>query len=156
MSDQYPRQPVLDGTGLKIGIAAARFNTELTEALFRRVQSLLETAGADLVTVRVPGSLELPFAASTLAGEATPDAIVVLGVVVAGETQHHEHIAYATSYGVQKVALEKGVPVINGILVTEDLEQAEARTRGKVDKGYHIAQAAIEMARLNKNRGNSS
>lgn len=148
MSDHYPTSEKHDGQGLKIGIACARFNADLTEALLARVTDALHSAGATCHTLMVPGSLELPYALQELARRGQSHALIALGVVVAGDTNHHEHIAYATSYGLQKVALEARIPVINGILVTENREQAEARTRGPVDKGGHFAAAAMEMARL--------
>lgn len=148
MSDQYPEHASSDGAGIHIGIACARFNAELTMALHERVAKALRAAGATAETLWVPGSLELPFAVQRLALSGRCQAVIALGVVVAGDTNHHEHIAQATSYGLQKVALDCRIPVINGIIVTHNREQAEDRTLGRVDKGGHFAQAALEMARL--------
>lgn len=151
MSDAYPVAREEGGDGLRIGIAAARFNEELVHPLLERVEAVLKAAGAEVRAIRVPGSLELPYAAMKLAESERFDALVVLGVVIAGDTRHHEHIADATGYGIQKVSLEKGIPIVNGILVTETREQAEARTTGSVDKGGHFGQAALELAHLNRN-----
>ncbi len=151
MSDGYPTPLEEDGTGLTIGIAAARFNDDLVGPLLERVASVLAASRAAVHTVRVPGSLELPYAALKMAGSKRFDALVVLGVVIAGETRHHEHIADATGYGIQKVSLEQRIPIVNGILVTENREQAEARTTtGMVDKGGHFGRAALELARFQR------
>lgn len=151
MSDDFPKNDNLQAEGLTIGVVSARFNYRLVQELRDRVTGILEEAGAIVVSREVPGSLELPFAAAKLAGQDPMDAVIVLGVVIAGDTQHHEHIAAATSYGIQKVSLEKEIPVINGILVTESREQAESRTIGTIDKGAHFAQAAVEMAAFHRN-----
>lgn len=151
MSDDYPKNENLEATGYTIGVVSARFNYRLVQAMTGRVVEILKGAGAQVTASEVPGSWELPFAASQMAQNSSPHAVIVLGVVIAGDTQHHEHIAYATSYGIQKVSLETGVPVINGILITDNREQAEARTIGSIDKGAHFAQAAVEMAQFRKN-----
>ncbi len=137
-----------DGAGLKVLIVAAKFNDDLVAPLAGSVEAALRAQGCEVSIRRVPGSWELPYAAQVLASARDIDAVVAIGIVIAGDTRHHEHIADATGYGIQEAALRTGVPVINGIIVTETREQAEARSTGDIDKGLHFARAAIEMARF--------
>lgn len=148
MSRELPTHELPDGQGLHIAVVSARFNPEMTQALAGRVEACLREAGATSELIRVPGSWELPLGAQIAARTGRFDAVVALGVVVAGDTRHHEHIADATGWGIQEVALKEHIPVINGILVTETEAQARARTLGEVDKGFHFAVAALEMGRL--------
>ncbi len=147
MSKAIPSGDLPDGNGLTVGIVAARFNEEMVNALMGRVVACLESVGAKVITSRVPGSWELPFAAQEQALTGEFQAIVALGVVVAGDTRHHEHIAITTGWGITEVSLKHRVPVLNGILVTETEQQAYDRTLGDNDKGYHFAKAALEIAR---------
>jgi 6,7-dimethyl-8-ribityllumazine synthase len=151
MSLDGPSDTPIDGAGLRIGIAAARFNGTLVEALLARARAQLATAGApEPEVVRVPGSSELPVAAALMAGSGRFDALLALGVVIAGATRHHEIIADSTAAAFQQLALETGVPVINGVIVTENASQAEERAAGPIDRGGEFARAALEMASLGK------
>jgi 6,7-dimethyl-8-ribityllumazine synthase len=103
----------------------------------------------DLVTVDVPGAFELPLAAKTLALSGRFDAVVALGVVIQGETDHYEHIAREASAGLAAVSRDTEVPVGFGLLTVRDLAQAEERSRpGSGNKGAEAARAAIAMAAL--------
>lgn len=140
----------LDGTGLKIAIVAARFNAELTDALLADCEEGLREAGVaadDVRSIRVPGSFELPIAAAVLANQKAYDAIICLGAIIKGETRHDHYIADAVANGLTRVALDHRLPVIFGVLTTEDKAQAEARSLGGRKKGYEAAMSAIETVR---------
>ena len=149
MSQDKPQPTDLDGRDLWFAVVAARYNGELVDALLERVRRTLRDARvpADhLKVVRVPGSAEVPYAAHMLAMTGEHDCVIGLGVVVAGETPHHEIIAQSTASAFQDSALRSEVPIINGIIVTLDRAQAEARCRGTLDRGAEFARAALEMA----------
>lgn len=132
--------------GLRVAVVAARYNPALADALTASVEQALRSARARSHTVRVPGSMEVPWAAHRLAASGHWDAIVALGVVIAGDTRHHEHIALITGPALQDTARLTGVPIINGILVVESPAQAEARVRGELRRGPEFAAAALAMA----------
>ena len=123
----------LDGTGLRIGIVIARFNREITSRLLTGATAALSRHGVteDRVTVvSVPGSFEIPLVASKMAGSGCHNAVVCLGAVIRGETDHYQHIAEAASHGVARAGLDTGVPVVFGVLTTDTFEQALARAGG--------------------------
>lgn len=136
-----------DGRGLKIGIVAARWNQAITDRLVEGASRRLEEVGVDEVTVlRVSGALELPLGAKKLA-EAGCDAVVAIGTVVKGETDHYEIVVRESSRGVARVALDTGVPVANAILAVHDYELAVERAgSGDTNKGAEAAEAAVETA----------
>jgi 6,7-dimethyl-8-ribityllumazine synthase len=145
--------PLLDGTGLRIAVACGRFNDGITMRLLDGVQRGLEAVGvqADAVTVMwVPGAFELPVAAKELARTGAVDAVICLGCVIRGDTSHYEIVAGEAARGIQAVALETGVPIIFGVLTTENLDQALARSEaaGGHNVGEESAAAAVEMAKL--------
>lgn len=151
MSLAAPPSSAIDGAPFRIGLAAARFNRRLVNALLQQVRTHLRAAGVKakkLAVVRVPGSNELPAAVQLLARRAKFDALVALGVLIRGDTLHFEFIAAAAAHGLQRVALDEHVPVINGIIVAETRAQAEARCLGKISRGAEFARAALEMAAL--------
>jgi 6,7-dimethyl-8-ribityllumazine synthase len=151
MSLDAPQELLIDGTPFKVGIVAARFNARLTDALLNQVAEALRKAGVkkkNLSILRVPGSNELPIAAQLLAQKRRPDVIVALGVLIRGDTIHYELIADATTQALQRVALDARIPVINGVVVAENLKQAEARCLGKINRGGEFAGSALEMAAL--------
>jgi 6,7-dimethyl-8-ribityllumazine synthase len=153
MSLDAPTQLSIDGTAFKVGIAAARFNARLTDALLDQVVAQLRAAGVkkkNLHVVRVPGSNELPSAAQLLAARQKLDAIVALGVLIRGGTIHYELIAESATSGLQRVALDAKIPVINGVVVAENLKQAEERCLGKINRGGEFASSALEMAALKR------
>ena len=134
-----------DAAGLKVGVAAATFNAEITDGLLDGALSVLDDA--EVVLVRVPGSFELPLVARTLI-EGGCEAVVALGAVVLGETDHYEHIARETARGLQDVMLSTGVPVGFGVLTVRDPEHARSRSLpGPGNKGTEAAEAAVRTAR---------
>ena len=143
----------LDASGLKIGIVVSRFNVFITEHLLSGAIDELVTRGADendIEVIRVPGAFEIPLAAKKLCSRGH-DVIVCLGAVIRGGTPHFEYIASEAARGVASVAMEAEIPVMFGVLTTDDLEQAADRAGGKCgNKGSEAALAAIEMATLYK------
>lgn len=141
--------PKIDASGYRYAIAASRFNKELVDALVRDAVETLHGCGVDAENVRlvrVPGAAELPHVCNMLAQTEQYDAIIALGVVIRGETPHHEIIAHSTAAALQNVALSTTVPMINGIIVANTREQAVARTKGEIARGGEFAEAAMEMA----------
>lgn len=138
-----------DASGLRIAVAVARYNQEISEGLLRAAVASLERmgcAGDRLSVVWVPGAVELPLAAQRLAR--THDAVVSLGCVIKGETAHFEHVASQCAAGLQRVALDTGKPIAFGVLTTYDRAQAEARSGEEGNKGAEAAETAVEMANL--------
>ena len=144
----------LDGKGLHIGVVQARFNTEVTDALWQACHAELLRLGVaeQAVThVSVPGALEVPLALQCLARSKAPqfDALIALGCIIRGETYHFELVANESGSGVTRVGLDHHIAIANAILTTENLAQAEHRQH---DKGRDAARVAVEMARLLKPR----
>jgi 6,7-dimethyl-8-ribityllumazine synthase len=142
----------LDARGLRFGIVAARYNSELADALVANCLDMLAKAGADLRksrVVRVPGSFEISAAASKLAKSRKYDCIIGLGVILQGETSHAHHIADAVAHGLTNVAIQTNVPAVFGIVSANTLAQGRVRCLSKQhNRGRDAAQTAIEMARL--------
>jgi 6,7-dimethyl-8-ribityllumazine synthase len=142
--------PDLRGAGLRIGIVVARFNEEVGQALLASCTAALAKQGVPASAVRVvsvPGALEIPLALQKLANTGKFDALIALGAVIRGETYHFEVVANESASGITTVALDSGVPIANGILTTDNDDQAMARVK---EKGADCALAAIEMANLLK------
>lgn len=141
--------PDLSGAELSIAVVVSRFNEDVSKRLLRGALGALEERGVqDPDVYWVPGALELPVTALTLAEKGGHDAIVCLGCVVRGETFHFEIVAGQAAAGIMQVQLDTGVPVTFGVLTTEDRDQAFARSGPKNNKGAEAAEAAIEMANL--------
>ena len=144
---------MLDAKGLKIGLVVSRFNSFLTEQLVKGAEDAFVRLGGDeknLVLVRVPGAYEIPLAAKKLAAKKV-DAIVALGAVVQGATAHADLINETTARAFNQISLETGVPVLDGVVSAENLEQAVERCGTKQgNKGFAAMQAAIEMANVMK------
>ena len=159
MSLDAPTTLRVSGAGLRFGVAAARFNEALVDALLGRLDAALADAGVrakDLTVIRVPGSHEVPWAAGQLAASRRFDVVVALGVLIGGDTNHHEMVGQSVSHALQRVALDTGVPVINGVIVTDTLAQARARCTGRINRGAEFAHAALEMAALKRQLGGKS
>ena len=139
--------------GLKVAIVVSRFNSFLTEQLVKGAVDAFVRMGGDekaLTLVRVPGAYELPLAALKLA-EKGIDAVVCLGAVVQGATTHAALINETTAAAFAKISLKSGVPVLDGVVSAENLEQAVERCGTKQgNKGFSAMQAAVEMANLMK------
>ena len=145
--------PDLDGRGLRVAVVCARFNDHVTMRLLDGVRRGLEECKVDddnVTEVWVPGAFELPIAAKTFAASGEVDAVICLGCVIRGETAHFEHVGTQAAAGIRQAALDTGVPVVFGVLTTENLDQALARSAGEggENAGYDGARAAVEMARL--------
>ncbi|MBK6632667.1 MAG: 6,7-dimethyl-8-ribityllumazine synthase [Betaproteobacteria bacterium] len=142
--------PDLTGQGLRIGIAMSRFtatSARACSAAARRRLKRLGVRAADMQIVTAPGALELPLVLQTMAQGGRFDALVALGCVIRGETYHFEIVSNESARGITDVQLATGVPVANGVLTTEDDDQALARM---VQKGREAGQGAVEMANLQK------
>lgn len=146
-------QPELDGTGVRIGVACARWNRVITDRLlggFTARAAALGVDEADVDVAWVPGAFELPLAASALARTGRYDAVVAIGAVIRGDTAHFDFVAGGAADGLLRVQLDTGVPVVFGVLTTENRRQALVRSTvdGDVegdDKGAEAAEVAIEM-----------
>ena len=142
--------PRHDGQGLSIGIVMSRFNQTICEGLLSAcVDELLRlgVAAEDITLTTVPGALEIPLVLQRMGSSGRFDALVALGAVIRGETYHFELVSNEQGSGITRVALDTGVPVANGVLTTEDEDQAIARMQVK---GRECAEAAVEMANLLK------
>ena len=142
----------LTAQGLRFGCVVARFNSFITDRLLAGALDAINRHGGDLesvTVVRVPGSLELATAARVMAASGNYDALVCLGAVIKGETDHYDHVASGASSGISRIGPETGVPTIFGVLTCENAEQAIDRAGGKSgNAGFNAATAAIEMANL--------
>ena len=144
----------LNAKGLKIALIVSRFNSFLTEQLVKGATDAFVRLGGDeksLAIVRVPGAYEIPLAAKKLAEKKGFDAIVALGAVVQGATAHAELINATTARAFSEISLATGVPVLDGVVSAENLEQAIERCGTKQgNKGFSAMQSAVEMANLMK------
>ena len=144
----------LSAKGLKIALVASRFNSFLVEQLVKGAADAFNRLGGDaagLVLVRVPGAYEIPVTAKKLAASKKFDVVVGLGAVVQGATAHAALINETTARAFTEIALETGVPVVDGVVSAENLEQAVERCGTKQgNKGFSAMQAAIELANVLK------
>lgn len=153
MSQLSPKPIAIDGSDFSVAVVAARYNQVYVDGLLEGAKAVLEEADVkpEQITVeRVPGSNELPLAALLLAETGRFDVVVALGAIIAGGTRHYEMVADGSNYGLQRVALQSGVPVVNGVIVGDDEEQVKERCVGKMQKGKEFGQCALEMARLRR------
>lgn len=135
----------------KIGIVVSTFNTEITEKLLVGAVSELIRSGFEreqIDVVKVPGAVEIPLIAKLLATKKKYDAIICLGAVIRGDTDHYDYVCQQVSYGCQKIMLELNIPILFGVLTTENEKQARARVTEKNHKGVEVAQAAVKMISL--------
>ena len=141
-----------DARGFRFCLVAARFNEAYVQRLVEAAVGVLGRMGADagdIETVWVPGSLELPLACRWAAASGRFDAVLAFGVLIQGETEHFRLVAESATDGLQRVALDTGVPVLNGVLAVHDTAQAEARAGGTHgNAGAQVALAAVSMAAL--------
>lgn len=159
MSLHAPSFNGLDGSKLRFGIVAARFNPELIDGLLGRLTDALQAAGVKPAAIRVervPGSHEVPWGIGRFAARGGYDCLVALGVLIGGDTNHHEMVGQSVSHALQRVAVDRDIPVINGVIVTDTLAQARARCTGRINRGAEFAHAALAMADLNRRLGGKS
>jgi 6,7-dimethyl-8-ribityllumazine synthase len=145
--------PERDGAGMRLAVVCGRFNDYVTERLVEGARRAAAECGVEpdsMVQEWVPGAFEIPFAARAIAASGRVDAVVCLGAVIRGETSHYDFVAGECARGIQDVQLELGVPVLFGVLTTEDLAQAEARSGGpgSHNVGEECIRTAVEMVRL--------
>ncbi len=137
---------------IKVGIVAARFNEFITSRLLSGAVDGLTRHGVreeDIHTAWVPGAFEIPLIASRMAKSGKYDAVICLGAVIRGATTHYDYVCNEAAKGIAMVSLETGVPVMFGVLTTENIEQAIERAGSKAgNKGYDCAVGAIEMVNL--------
>ncbi|RUL51587.1 MULTISPECIES: 6,7-dimethyl-8-ribityllumazine synthase [Lysinibacillus] len=144
----------LIGTDLKIGIAVGRFNEFITGKLLDGALDGLKRHGVkeeNIDIAWVPGAFEVPFISKQMVTTGNYDAVIGLGTVIRGATSHYDYVCNEAAKGIAKVSLDTNVPVIFGVVTTENIEQAIERAGTKAgNKGYDSAVSAIEMANLNK------
>ena len=142
------------GSGMKIGIVAARFNEVIVSKLIGGAEDALVRHGVDMDQVDlawVPGAFESPLVAQKMAASGKYDAVICLGAVIKGSTSHYDYVCAEVSKGVATVGLNTGVPTLFGVLTTDNIEQAIERAGTKAgNKGYDVACSAIEMVNLIK------
>jgi 6,7-dimethyl-8-ribityllumazine synthase len=142
------------GKGLKFGLVVSRFNEFFSKKLLEGAQDALLRHGvneADIEIAWTPGSFEIPLIAQKLAQSKKYNAVICLGAVIRGGTPHFDYIAAEVAKGIAKVNMDTGVPVIFGVITTDNLEQAIERSGTKAgNKGFDAAVSAIEMANLVK------
>lgn len=144
----------LNAQGMKIALVVSRFNSFLTEQLVKGAADAFVRLGGDekdLLLVRVPGAYEIPLVAKRLAAAQTVDAVLALGAVVQGATAHADLINQATAKAFEEISVETGVPVLDGVVSAENLEQAVERCGTKQgNKGFSAMQSAVEMVNVLK------
>ena len=142
----------LSAAGKTFGVVASRFNDFIVKALLEGALDAVRRHGGDVGSVDVvwvPGSYEIPIAASEMAKTGRYDAVICLGAVIRGSTAHFDYVAGGAASGISSVALQTGVPTIFGVITTETIEQAIERAGTKMgNKGFEAAVSAIEMADL--------
>ncbi len=144
----------LSSSGLRIGIVVSRFNSSITERLLEGAIDVLRRTGAadsDIEVVRVPGSFEIPLAAKSLAEKGSCQAIVCLGAIIKGQTDHYSFLASGVTNSLNAISVENHVPIGYGIITADTVEQALDRAGLKHgNKGVDAALSAIEMANVLK------
>ena len=144
----------LIGKDLKIGIINSRFNEFITSKLLSGAEDCLlrhDVSPENIEIVWVPGAFEIPLVAQKMAKSGKYDAIICLGCVIRGATSHYDYVCSEVSKGIAKVSLDSELPIIFGIVTTENIEQAIERAGTKAgNKGYDCAMNALEMANLFK------
>ena len=138
--------------GMKVGIIASRFNEIIVNKLLGGAVDGLVRHGVEeenITAAWVPGAFEIPVAAARMAQSGKYDAVICVGAVIRGDTSHYDYVCNEVSKGIAQVGLATGVPVLFGVVTTENIEQAIARAGSKAgNKGYDCALSAIEMVNL--------
>lgn len=141
-------------SGMKVGIVASRFNEIIVNKLLSGAVDGLVRHGVnenDITAVWVPGAFEIPLAADKMASSGKYDAVIAVGAVIRGSTSHYDYVCAEVSKGIAQASIKNGVPVMFGVITTENIEQAIERAGSKAgNKGYDCALGAIEMANLLK------
>ena len=140
-----------DASSLKVSIVAAKFHSDITDAMVEGALAVLKewkVREKNITVRRVYGSFDLPFAASLAIKKDKPNAIIAIGCIVKGETKHDEYIAHAVAQGLTNLSITHTIPVSLGILTVNTLAQAKARSKGNTNHGEKAAIAALEAALL--------
>ena len=144
----------LIGSGIKVGIVVARFNEFICSRLLGGAYDALKRHGVaddDITTAWVPGSFEIPLIAQKMEESGKYDAVICLGAVIRGATSHYDLVCNEAAKGIAQASLKTGVPVLFGVITTENIEQAIERAGTKAgNKGFDVATSAIEMVNLIK------
>lgn len=138
-----------DGSKLRIGVVVSEFNGDITENMLKGAMEVLSEAGVkkrNISVLRVPGSFEIPYGCLKLLESGKKDALIALGCVIKGETSHDQYITYAATNGIMNIITEYKIPIGFGIITTDNIRQAKARSSGKTNKGREAAIAALEVA----------
>ena len=145
---------IYNDNSIRVGIVASRFNEIIVSKLIDGAVDGLSRHGVDLDTVDlawVPGAFEVPLTAQKMAQSGRYDAVICLGAVIRGETDHYEHVASEVTKGIAQVALRADIPILYGILTTDTVEQALNRAGLKAgNKGFECAMSALELISLTK------
>ncbi|HEU4760282.1 MAG TPA: 6,7-dimethyl-8-ribityllumazine synthase [Dehalococcoidia bacterium] len=143
-------EPNLDGSGLALAVVVSRFNQHVTSRLLAGARQALDDCRVSHHDIFfVPGSFELPLAAQRLAQSGRYHAVVCLGAVIRHETDHYEHVAREAAAGIQRAALDSGIPCIFGVLTTDTEQQALDRAGGRRgNRGLEAVQSAVQVANL--------
>lgn len=147
-NDILEYEPTLQGAELRIGIVMSRFNLDIGEGLLSACIAELrkhDVPDSNLLLITVPGALEIPLALQKLALSNQFDSLIALGAVIRGDTYHFEVVANESARGIMSAQLETGIPIANGILTTDNDDQAVERMS---EKGAEAARVALEMANL--------
>jgi len=151
MSNFLPTRPRTIGGKRHFAIVASRFNEKYVEGLVQHASSELRalTPSIVLTVYHVSGAFEIPVIAREIALQKKVESILALGVILAGDTKHAQHLAHSVTHALQQIAIEHGVPVINAVLDLEDEWQAQERCLGStINRGTEAARAAVEVADL--------
>lgn len=150
----YDQESIPNAEGLRFAIVVSEWNENITENLYKGAHKVLLENGVlpeDILRMNVPGSFELIFGASLIAGTTDVDAIITLGSVVKGETKHFDFICQGISNGISQLNISSDIPIIFGLLTDDNMQQAIDRSGGKLgNKGCECAIAAIKMASMNQ------
>lgn len=140
--------------GMKVGIVASRFNEIIVNKLLAGAVDGLVRHGvkeSNITAVWVPGAFEIPMVADKMAASGKYDAVIAVGAVIRGSTSHYDYVCNEVSKGIAQVGLKNGIPVLFGVITTENIEQAIERAGSKAgNKGYDCALSAVEMVNLIK------
>jgi 6,7-dimethyl-8-ribityllumazine synthase len=140
--------PEIDGTAVRVALVCGRFNDHITTRLVSGARAALAEAGVadgDVHVTWVPGAFEVPLAAKAWAESGRVDAVIGLGAVIRGETGHYDFVAGECARGIQDAQLATGIPVVFGVLTTDNLDQALERSGDDDNKGAESARTALEM-----------
>ena len=150
MADEKPQDIERDGAGRRFVVVAARFNASVVDPMLDSAVATLVRHGVardDIDVHRVPGAFDIPVVAKLVAQALEPEAVIALGAVIRGETPHFDYVSGECAAGLQRAALDTGVPMVFGVLTTNTDAQAVARADpDQGDKGGDAARAALELA----------